>query len=75
MRKTTQKALRELENDGLAVNINQYTDEQLAELRKKGCTHVALSRDVNGLNGAELVDNNGERYVIIGRNTTLFKMV
>lgn len=36
MRKTTQKALRELENDGLAVNINQYTDKQLAELRKKG---------------------------------------
>lgn len=75
MRKTTQKALRELEQDEQAVNINQYTDEQLAELRKKGCTHVALSRGVNGLNGAEMVDNNGERYVIIGRNTTLFKMV
>ncbi len=75
MRTVTQKYLRGLERDKLATNINSYTDEQLAALRKKGCTHIAVSVGVCGLNGAELVDDNGGRYVIVGRNTTLAKMV
>lgn len=75
MQRVTQKYLRELARDKLATNINTYTDEQLAELRHKGCTHVAVSVGVNGLNGAELVDDNGDRYVIVGRNGTLARMV
>jgi hypothetical protein len=33
-----------------------------------------VSVGVNGLNGAELQDDDGNRYVLVGRNTALARM-
>lgn len=71
----TQKYLRSLERDGLATNINAWDEAQLNEIRHKGLSTVAVSVGVNGLNGAELQGDDGKRYVIVGRNTTLARMV
>lgn len=73
--RVTQKYLRSLEREGLATNINQWDEAQLNEIRHKGLATVSVSVGVNGLNGAELQDDDGNRYVIVGRNTTLARMV
>lgn len=76
MRKTTQKELRSMAREGFAHDITGFDFDQANELHKAHALKiVAISRGVYGMNGALLEDENGERYVITARNSTLFQLV
>ena len=71
MMKTTQKAIRET----CATNITDYSFDQANDLMKKhNLQTIAMSFGVHGMNGALFKDENGDRYKITARNTTLFQM-
>ena len=76
MKKTTKKEIREYVRLGLAQDITVYDFDQAEQLRKDHALDViAVSRGVYGINGALLQDENGERYAITARNSTLFQLV
>ena len=76
MKKTTKKEIREYVRLGLAQDITVYDFDQAERLRKDHTLDViAVSRGAYGMNGALLQDENGERYAITTRNSTLFQLV
>lgn len=75
-RSITQRELKRMAADGEAIDITTEMDTPYArELKNKGISAVAISRGINGMNGALLRDNDGNQYVITARNTTLFYFV
>lgn len=76
MKKTTKKEIREYVRLGLAQDITAYDFDRAEQLRKDHTLDViAVSRGVYGMTGAILQDENGERYAITARNSTLFQLV
>ena len=76
MKKTTKKEIREYVRLGLAQDITTYDFDQAERLRKDHALDVtAVSYGVYGMTGAILQDENGERYAITARNSTLFQLV
>ena len=71
MEKTTQKALRRMICDGIAINANSMEPEQLPRNVEK----IAISYGIYGMNGGLFRDcETGELYVITARNTNLFRI-
>lgn len=69
MEKTTQRELKRLINDGIAIRLINIDDTLSLET-------IRLCYGVYGINGALLIDNNnGQLYAIIGRTSTLFYYV
>lgn len=76
MKKITKKEIREYIRLGLAHDVTNYSFDQAEQLRKAHALDViAVSRGVYGMTGALLQDENGERYAITARNSTLFQLV
>lgn len=76
MKRTTKKEIREYIRLGLAQDITAYDFDQAKQLRKAHTLDViAVSHGVYGMTGALLQDENGERYAITARNSTLFQLV
>lgn len=70
MIKTTQKELRQVYN---AINLTNVKHIEIEKIRKeKGLNKIAYSAGVYGCNGYLLEDNNGEKYVIIGRVSNMY---
>ena len=76
MKKIAKKNIHEYIQLGLAQDITSYDFDQAEQLRKDHTMDViAVSRGVYGMTGALLQDENGERYAITVRNSTLFQLV
>ena len=69
MEKTTQRQLRGLIRDGVAIELKSIDKTLSLET-------IRISFGVCGINGALLIDNsNGQLYAIVGRTSTLFHYV
>lgn len=76
MKKITKREIREYIRLGLAHDITSYDFDQAEQLRKAHALDVvAISYGVYGMTGALFQDENGERYAITARNSTLFQLV
>ena len=74
MRKYSQKELRDLIRDGYAQDITQADDETIQDIWRR-CDKIGYSKGVYGLNGGLLEDpKTGNKYVVIGRGTNLFRL-
>ena len=74
MRKYSQKELRDLVRDGYAEDITQDDEETIQDIWRR-CDKIGYSRGVYGLNGGLLEDpKTGNKYVVIGRSTNLFRL-
>lgn len=77
MRKYTQRELRALGRDGVAVDISRYDHGQASALhRAADLVQIGYSCGVYGCNGALLQDRRtGDLYAIIGRTIALFTLI
>lgn len=73
MKKYTQRQLKELVNQGIAIDITNYSFTQTNELLNNiNIEKIAYSRGINGLNGGLFKDNKTNKlYAITARNSTL----
>ncbi len=76
MKKYTQKQLKELVNQGIAIDITNYSFVQTNELLNSiNIEKIAYSRGINGLNGGLFKDNKTNKfYAIIARNSILLQV-
>lgn len=74
MRKYTLKALRELVRLGVAHDLTNATDVEIIEQQRHG-EKIGYSSGIYGINGG-LIQNTetGEYYVILSRNSNLFRI-
>lgn len=71
MKQYTRKQLREFVQLGLAVDLTEAEPEKIPA----SYTKVGFSRGIYGLNGGLIWDNvNGGYYVILARNSLLFRV-
>jgi len=68
MRKTTQRELREMVRLGLAINVTNATDLPTVHSKEM------YSAGIYGINGGMYRDVDGNSYVIIARNSNLFRI-
>ena len=74
MRKYSQKELRDLVRDGYAEDITQTDEETIQDIWHR-CNKIGYSTGIYGLNGGLLEDpETGDKYVVIGRGTNLFRL-
>lgn len=73
MKKYTQRQLKKLVNQGIAIDITNYSFTQTNELLNNiDIEKIAYSRGINGLNGGLFKDNKTNKlYAITARNSTL----
>ena len=75
-RSIPQRVLKRMAADGDAIDITDKIDAAYArELRKKGVRAIDVSYGTYGMNGALLLDNDGNQYVITARSPSLFYFV
>ena len=75
-RSIPQRVLKRMAADGDAIDITTKVDPAYArELRKKGVRAIDVSYGTYGINGALLLDNDGNQYVITARSPSLFYFV
>lgn len=76
MKKYTQRQLKEFVNQGIAIDITNYSFEQTNELLNNiDIKKIAYSRGINGLNGGLFKDNKTNKlYAITARNSTLLQV-
>lgn len=76
MKKYTQKQLKELVKQGIAIDITNYSFIQTNELLNNiDIEKIAYSRGINGLNGGLFKDNKTNKlYAITARNSTLLQV-
>ena len=67
MEKYTQKRLKELIEQGHAIDLSTIEEEI------KGLKKVGYSSGINGINGALFEDKQGQLYAISERNSKLFQ--
>lgn len=74
MRKYTQKALKMLVKDGVALDLTNYSHENMWDFMKdKALDKVGYSSGIYGINGGLLKDTKtGTLYAITARNCALF---
>lgn len=73
MFRTTQRALRSMVADGIAIDASYMPQDEAYELAREPLTRIACSHGVYGCNGILFKsDITGQMYVIIGRCTNLF---
>lgn len=73
MIKTTQRELKEMSRHYGAIDITNAQHNVIEEIRKTvGLNKIAYSSGVYGCNGYLLEDNNGKKYVIIGRVSNIY---
>lgn len=73
MEKTTQRELKSLLRDGIALPVNYGTEKQIASSRLET---IKISRGIYGMNGALLRDiYTGQLYAIPSRSSALFYYV
>lgn len=72
MHKTTQKQIRNLIMDGIAIDANKLPYERLYDLACHA-DKIALSTGIYGMNGGIFKDSrDGQLYAIASRSTALF---
>lgn len=76
MKKYTQKQLKELVNQEIAIDITNYSFMQTNELLNNiNIEKIAYSRGINGLNGGLFKDNKTNKlYAITARNSILLQV-
>ena len=74
MRKTTVKAIKNYIVDGVAIDITNYTFDQVKDfLKKHTIEKVAYSIGMYGINAGLIQDvASGQLYAITARNSVLF---
>lgn len=70
----TQKEIKRLIRTGAAADITNAPTKTLAEI-KHNAKEYYMSFGVYGMNGALFVTNNGDRYGITARSSSLFYMI
>lgn len=71
-RQTTQKALKVLIRNGLALDATNYEPEALPQ----NYDILQVSRGIYGMNGCLVVDRDtGDWYAVTARNSNLFRLV
>ena len=76
MKKYTQRELKNLVNIGAAVSLNNWSFEQINELRRtKSLDKIGYSSGIYGINGGLVQDREtGNCYAITARNSALFQL-
>ena len=73
MFRTTQRALRSMVADGIAIDATHMPQDDVYELARESRTLIACSHGVYGCNGICFKsDETGQMFVVVGRCTNLF---
>lgn len=76
MRKYKVGELKELARKGLAVDVTNYSFDQINELRQvERLSQVDYACGTYGIQGALLESDNGNWYVVTARSAALFQLV
>lgn len=76
MRKYKAGELKELARKGLAVDVTNYSFDQINELRQvERLSQVGYACGTYGIQGALLESDNGNWYVVTARSAALFQLV